>query len=152
MISTDTEANVIQGVSGSHPAGREANGARSVALGALAIYLVLSGVVLGVRGHVALAGVHAAAVMVALWAQASRNTASRMVGDIMPLVVAAVLYSEIPLMISALGTSYHDAVIQRWDLALFGTQPAHTLAGQARSTWLSELLHAGYVAYYPAIF
>jgi membrane-associated phospholipid phosphatase len=43
-------------------------------------------------------------------------------------------------------------VVQGWELTLFGTQPSRTFAGAMPMQWLSELLHAGYLAYYVAIF
>ena len=36
---------------------------------------------------------------------------------------------------------YHDALVQRWELALFGAQPSHTLAGAMPVLGVSELLH-----------
>jgi membrane-associated phospholipid phosphatase len=73
-------------------------------------------------------------------------------GDLLPLVAAPLLYGEIPALIASVGSTYHDATIQRWELALFGSQPAHTLAARLPFLPLSELLHAGYLAYYGVIF
>lgn len=68
------------------------------------------------------------------------------------LVVWPLLYFEIPLLISAVGSTFHDPLVQRWEQMLFRSQPSHALALHLPWWWLSELLHAGYLAYYPAIF
>ncbi len=99
-----------------------------------------------------LAAVHAAGILAIVWSRAGRGAASRAVGDLLPLFVAPLLYGEIPQLIAAVGTSYHDALVQRWDLALFGTQPSRTFASSLPVWSLSEVLHAGYLAYYLAIF
>jgi membrane-associated phospholipid phosphatase len=74
------------------------------------------------------------------------------VGDLLPLIVTPMLYGEIPRLIAALGTSYHDSNVQRWEGLVFGGQPSHGLAGVLPMLPVSELLHAGYLAYYPMIF
>jgi membrane-associated phospholipid phosphatase len=68
------------------------------------------------------------------------------------LLIAPILYGEVPLLIGALGTSYHDVLIQRWELAVFGAHPSRVLATFMPNKAWSELLHVGYLAYYPAIF
>jgi membrane-associated phospholipid phosphatase len=70
----------------------------------------------------------------------------------LPLFVAPLLYAEIPLLIATLGSSYHDVLVQRWEVALFGSHPSRVLATIMPYGGLSELLHVGYLAYYPAIF
>ena len=50
------------------------------------------------------------------------------------------------------GQAYHDAAVQRLESWVFGSQPSRSLAEQVPVLWLSELLHAGYLAYYLAIF
>lgn len=75
--------------------------------------------------------------------------------DWMPLLLVAILYGELPYLIHGLHgatVSYHDAAVQRWELALFGWQPSHELAGRFPYTWLSEIVHAGYASYYALIF
>lgn len=125
---------------------------RRVALVWLDVYLLASGVVLAIGGHGILAIIHAVVVAIAAWTILPKNEAARVAGDLIPLFVAPILYVEIPLLITALGSTYHDTLIQGWELALFGTQPSRTLAGAIPVTWLSEVLHAGYLAYYPVIF
>ena len=124
MISTATPANVIQG-----------------ARFWLAAYLAGTGVILVTSGHLWLVGLHLIVIaLVMRW------------GDLVALVVAPLLYGEIPALIAAVGTAYHDATVQAWEQAVFGTQPSQTLAGHLPYAALSELLHAGYLSYYLAIF
>lgn len=119
----------------------------------LGLYLAATGLVLvGRTTSVGLAATHVVLVLVVVWAARQRTDSSRIVGDLLPLVVAPALYGEIPILIAALRSANHDAAIQSLELALFGTQPAQTFATAVFSVPLSELLHAGYLAYYPAIF
>src|SRR5207244_1268156 len=67
-------------------------------------------------------------------------------------LVTPLLYSEVPLLIASLGTSYHDATVQRWEAGLFNGQPAMHLAAAAPLAAVSEMLHASYLAYYPLIY
>lgn len=97
-------------------------------------------------GHWVVACVHLAGVALCI---AMRASAANV---LVPLVAWPLLYGEIPWLIAALGSSYHDAIVQQWDLALFRSSPAHSLASHLPWSWLSELLHAGYLAYYLAIF
>jgi membrane-associated phospholipid phosphatase len=72
--------------------------------------------------------------------------------DFAPVLIVIVLaYGEVPTLVSALGSPYRDALVQRWEFALFGTQPAHTLAAHVPQLLISELLHAGYLSYYLAL-
>jgi len=147
MISTDTSANVIQGVSSPHE-----RGPRAAALVFLSGYLAMSGVLLGTDGHMTLAAYHAVGVILAAWALVDRRTPARTVGDLLPLVVAPLLYAEIPMLIAALGSSFHDDAVQEWERALFGVQASRVLATSVPNAAVSEILHLGYLAYYPLIF
>lgn len=153
MISTDTSANVSRdGVLSHEPSLRFLNTPRALSLGWLATYLAASGILLGLSGNASLSALHAAIIAIALWSMTPRGATGRRVGDLLPLVVAPLLYGEIPRLIAALGTTYHDALLQRWELALFGGQPARTLASVVPVRAVSEILHLGYLAYYPSIF
>ncbi|HEY4215957.1 MAG TPA: phosphatase PAP2 family protein [Gemmatimonadaceae bacterium] len=157
MISTDTSANVINGTPPPHdglgeragkPQGLTWRDPRAAALAWLAAYLAIAGVMLLVHGSWGLATLHVVLIAVIFVARAPGNV----IGDFLPLVVAPALYGEIPALIAAAGTTYHDALVQRWELALFGTQPSHTLASWLPNIALSELLHAGYLSYYAVLF
>jgi membrane-associated phospholipid phosphatase len=153
MISTDTLATVVRDTGLPRRKVRALlRGPRATALVWLSVYLSASGLVLGLTGHASLALAHVAGVGVAAWGCLDRNRAARVVGDLLPLIVAPLLYGEIPFLIAALGSSYHDTFIQRWELAVFGTNPSRVLATFMPNPAWSELLHTGYLAYYPAIF
>jgi len=129
-----------------------ARGPRFVALVGLSAYLAVSGVLLASSGHALLAAMHAAGIALAAWGQLDRSRLARVVGDLLPLVAAPALYGEIPLLITALGSSYHDATAQGWEVAVFGAEASRVFATFVPSATVSEVLHAGYLAYYPAIF
>jgi membrane-associated phospholipid phosphatase len=153
MISTDTSADVVEGLGAPEARdGANSREPRTVALAALTAYLVASGVLLAAGGHSWLAVIHAVGVGTALSSIGDRRRVARIVGDLLPLIVAPILYAEIPLLIGVLGSSYHDALVQRWEVAVFGAQPSRDLATTVPNILVSELLHAGYLAYYPAIF
>jgi membrane-associated phospholipid phosphatase len=153
MTSTDTGGNVARASGMPHELGLRALAEpRALSLSVLAVYLTASGFALGIGGNGTLAAIHAAVLLVIAWALLSPARAPRVVGDLLPLLAAPLLYAEIPRLIAAVGTSYHDVLIQDWEMALFRSQPSRMLAGALPVLWVSELLHLGYLAYYPAIF
>jgi membrane-associated phospholipid phosphatase len=74
------------------------------------------------------------------------------VGDWLPLIALPVLYWGLPWAMVGPGGRLFDGIVQRWDLALFGTEPARTMAGALPSRPLSELLHLAYLSYYAIIY
>jgi membrane-associated phospholipid phosphatase len=63
------------------------------------------------------------------------------------------LYTELAILNQAVwGGVYFDAIIMRWEAGLFGGQPSLEWAAAAPWLWLSEPLHAAYLAYYPLIY
>jgi membrane-associated phospholipid phosphatase len=79
----------------------------------------------------------------------------------LPLVAVPLLYAELPLVAAGLGRGalrgvLHDATVIRWEEALFaaglGGSPVRALAARWPSPVLSELLHLGYLSYYPLIY
>src|SRR5215213_6504672 len=148
MISTDTPANVIEGAGRPQRVKAILRGPRAAALVGLLLYLGASGLVLVAGGHSGLALWHAAGMVVAGWACFDERRFARTVGDFLPLFLTPLLYGELPVLIATLGSSYHDALIQGWEAALFGTQPARVFATTVPNVAVSETLHAGYLAYY----
>ena len=70
-----------------------------------------------------------------------------------PLLLLPVFYGELPaLNRSVHGGHYFDSVVMWFEATLFGGQPSQTLAGALPQLWLSELLHASYLAYYIVIY
>lgn len=70
----------------------------------------------------------------------------------LPLAAIPLLYAQLPYLIASMGAPFGDSVVQRWEQAAFGGQPARTLAGSAPLGWLSELLHLSYLSYYAIIY
>jgi len=72
-----------------------------------------------------------------------------LVADWLPLAAIPFLYAELPRI--AVG-GLHDHVVQRWELATFGTSPAQSASAHWPNAVLSELLHAAYLSYYLIIY
>jgi len=123
-----------------------------VSLGLLALYLAVTLGVLATSKAPRLIAIHILLLGVVVWTIKPRSVVAAMAGDLLPLVVAPLLYAEIPSLISALGGVYHDASIQQIEFAVFGMQASQRFAAALPNVVVSELLHAGYLSYYPAIF
>jgi membrane-associated phospholipid phosphatase len=150
MMATDTGINVAaEGVGAQR---RASDVLSNIALRWAGGYLLISGFVLALAGHGLVAVVHLAVVVLLVLASRSQATAARLVVDFGPYLIAlAVPYAEVPMMSAAFGTGFHDALVQRWELVLFPSNPSQTLAAHHPQRWLSETLHGGYVAYYLAL-
>jgi membrane-associated phospholipid phosphatase len=73
----------------------------------------------------------------------------------LPVVIAPLLYFALPdLMRGWAGGEvvFRDAAVLGWERALFGGNPAQEWAARVPACGVSELLHAGYLAYYGIIF
>jgi hypothetical protein len=71
-----------------------------------------------------------------------------------PLVLLAGFYGAIGVLNEGRGLAAimdHDALVQRWESAVFGGQPAFDWIRRAPSVFWSGLLHLAYLAYYPMI-
>jgi membrane-associated phospholipid phosphatase len=73
--------------------------------------------------------------------------AGRLLGEFYPLVVVVALYAHVGLVNAARGVA-HDAVVQRWEQALFGAQPSLEWIRAFPVPWWSSLLHGAYLSYY----
>lgn len=75
--------------------------------------------------------------------------------DVYPLVLIPGLYTEIGLLSEQLGRETimaHDAVVQAWEAAIFGGQPAYDWIRNSPSVFWSTVLHLAYFSYYPIVF
>lgn len=75
----------------------------------------------------------------------------RRLGDWLPLLTLPLLYGGLEWSMLGRGIM-HDAVVQGWDRALFGTDAARTMAGAMPWRPLSETLHLAYFSYYGIIY
>lgn len=81
------------------------------------------------------------------------RVAARAVVDWYPLIMIPFMYWELPILNTALwGGHVFDLMVQGWEEAVFGGQPAVTFAHDASSMVLSETLHLSYLTYYPILY
>jgi membrane-associated phospholipid phosphatase len=124
--------------------------ARGAALVTLAYLLLMLPVALwGARSVTGLlfAASHVIAAICVWWS--IRSTGK--VADWLPLLLMPFLYAELRFLIGP-AAMMHDRVVQGWEVAVFGEQPARTLAGRIPSAAMSELLHLAYLLYYPIVY
>lgn len=76
----------------------------------------------------------------------------RLVRQLYPLILLAVFWSELGLVRELLHVSANDAVVEAADRALFGVHPHTVWMPAMPQTWLSEIMFAVYLLYYPLIF
>jgi membrane-associated phospholipid phosphatase len=74
--------------------------------------------------------------------------------DLYPLALLPVFYTSLGIMSlhsGVLETFARDAVVQRWEEAIFGGQPSYDWIRQSPSVFWSTTLHLAYALYYPII-
>ena len=88
-----------------------------------------------------------AAALVPLLARAPAAGLTRFIGGAYPLLLTAAFYPQLGIIHTGVGL-VHDAVVQRWDVALFGSQVSVTWHQTMPNRVLSELLHFCYGSFY----
>jgi membrane-associated phospholipid phosphatase len=88
-----------------------------------------------------------AAVLIVLLTRPGPGRTSRAIREIYPLLLLPVLYGELDV-INRAGAAVHDAIVQHWELALFGTQVSREWWQAAPSVLWSTVFHAAYFSYY----
>ncbi|HEX2636011.1 MAG TPA: phosphatase PAP2 family protein [Gemmatimonadales bacterium] len=88
-----------------------------------------------------------AAVLIVLLTRPGQGRTSRAIREIYPLLLLPVLYGELDV-INRAGAAVHDAIVQHWELALFGTQVSREWWQAAPSVLWSTVFHAAYFSYY----
>lgn len=71
--------------------------------------------------------------------------------ELAPLLLLAVIYSQIDLLNGSGSAPVHDALIQHWEATLFGGQPSRDWWRAAPSAFWSTLLHAAYLSFYAIV-
>jgi membrane-associated phospholipid phosphatase len=90
----------------------------------------------------------AALVAASLAPRARRGAAlARVLAEFYPLLLTVGLYTHVGLVNAARGVS-HDALVQRWEAALFGGQPSLEWIRAFPDPFWSTLMHAAYLSYY----
>jgi membrane-associated phospholipid phosphatase len=87
-------------------------------------------------------------VLLVLLTRPNLGTFGRAVREVYPLLLLLGLYSELDVLNGAGAVAVHDAVVQRWELAVFGGQVSAEWWRQMPSRFWSALLHAAYFSYY----
>ena len=72
----------------------------------------------------------------------------RTIREIYPLLLLVGLYSELDVLNGPAGVDVRDAVVQRWELAIFGVQLSTEWWRAMPSRFWSALLHGAYLSYY----
>ncbi len=84
----------------------------------------------------------------------SRHKLGRAMYVLYPIIITPALYSELgilTLQTDVLATLAHDAILQEWDIALFGRQVSYDWIRNSPSVFWSGVLHLAYFAYYPIV-
>jgi membrane-associated phospholipid phosphatase len=119
----------------------------------LAAYLIIVSIVAATRLPVNPGGwwlllAHALfAVLLFLITRPGLGPVGKTLREIYPLLLLPALYSELDVLNSVSGPLY-DAVVQRWELLIFGGQISHEWWQSAPSRFWSTILHAAYLSYY----
>jgi membrane-associated phospholipid phosphatase len=72
----------------------------------------------------------------------------RTIRELYPLLLLAALYSELDVLNGPGGIRVYDATVQRWELAIFGSQLSTEWWRSMPSRFWSSVLHAAYLSYY----
>jgi membrane-associated phospholipid phosphatase len=91
---------------------------------------------------------HVVVLLAAIALATTRRPRLRLLRDLLPLAVGAFLYVELRWLIPAVGRPHADALVIRWERALFPTNPSATWAPSLPLVALSEALHLAYASYY----
>jgi membrane-associated phospholipid phosphatase len=88
------------------------------------------------------------AVLIVLLARApAASPLVQFLGGGYPLLVTPTVYTMLGVL-NVEAARFHDALVQRWESALFGSQPSVTWHAAMPSIGLSWLMHLGYWSYY----
>jgi membrane-associated phospholipid phosphatase len=94
---------------------------------------------------------HLVALALAGIVVASDKTILKTARDWLPLALGPFLYVELRWLIPGVGAPHADALLQRWELAVFPSNPSATWATHTPSVVLSEMLHLAYASYYAVV-
>lgn len=96
-----------------------------------------------------LLGAHALFVLLLyLFTRPGLGPVGRGLREIYPLLLLVGLYAELDVLNGPATRPAYDQVVQRWELAIFGTQAAVAWWQSAPSRFWSAVLHAAYFSYY----
>lgn len=88
-----------------------------------------------------------AALLVALLSRPGLGRLGQAIREIYPLLLLVGLYGQLDVLNRGVVRA-HDALVQRWELTLFGAQVSRVWWQAAPSVFWSTVLHGAYFAYY----
>jgi membrane-associated phospholipid phosphatase len=88
-----------------------------------------------------------AALLVALLSRPGLGRLGQAIREIYPLLLLVGLYGQLDVLNRGVVRA-HDALVQRWELTLFGVQVSRVWWQAAPSVFWSTVLHGAYFAYY----
>jgi hypothetical protein len=65
-----------------------------------------------------------------------------------PVIATPLLYHELSYLTQLVVTGFYDPIVQRWEVAVFGSQISQEAADWFPALWLSEFMTVGYLTYY----
>ena len=86
-------------------------------------------------------------VLVFLLTRPGLGPVGRTIREIYPLLLLPALYSELDILNTG-SVPVHDALVQRWELLLFGSQISRDWWQSAPSRFWSTVFHGAYLSYY----
>lgn len=94
-------------------------------------------------------------VLIALWTRLPDDARiGQTLRTLYPLILLGPLYTEVGFLnrgVDFANILRHDAIIQHWEYAVFGTQISYTWIREHPSIFWSTVLHLDYLSYYPII-
>ena len=87
-------------------------------------------------------------VLLVLLTRPNLGTFGRAIREVYPLLLLVGLYSELDVLNGSASVPVHDALVQHWELAVFGAQVSAEWWQRMPSRFWSAVLHAAYFSYY----
>jgi membrane-associated phospholipid phosphatase len=75
----------------------------------------------------------------------------RVLSEIYPLLIVVGLYGALDLLSGFGAARTHDAAVQRWEVAIFGSQVSREWWQRSPSAFWGTVLHAAYFSYYVVV-
>ncbi len=88
------------------------------------------------------------AALVLLLTHRGLGRLGRVVREVYPLLLLVMLYGALGILNGSGRVPVHDAAVQRWEAAIFGSQPSRDWWQAMPSRFWSTLFHGAYLSYY----
>ena len=129
---------------------------RSIDWGVLAYLLLASAVAIGRIGRIpgvewSLIANAAGMLFVVLITRPDLGRFGRILRELYPLLLVILFYGALDLVSGHGGITTYEKTVQRWEVAVFGSQVSRTWWQQYPSPFWSTVLHAVYASYYLVI-